>query len=98
MTRETYTRCLKQLLEDSKREPIHLLFDVYRLHVQEVGRALAEQLQIALHFISAGMTDEYQPLDRRVFGYLKSSARKRFMPSRSKNANAKSEDPMQSTC
>jgi hypothetical protein len=53
--------------------PIHLLLDVYPVHVQQHAKELMRDLGIALRFIPAGMTDQYQPLDRRVFGRLKSS-------------------------
>jgi hypothetical protein len=79
MTKETYERYLRFLSEQANGAPIHLLLDIYPVHVQATARALAESLNITLHFIPSGMTDQYQPLDRRVFGCLKSSARKCFM-------------------
>jgi hypothetical protein len=39
---------------------------------------LASLLNVALHFIPAGWTDELQPLDRYVFGALKSMCRRLF--------------------
>jgi hypothetical protein len=54
---------------------IHLILDVYRAHMAPEVRELAEQNSIVLHFIPAGFTDYYQPLDRRVFGCLKATAR-----------------------
>jgi hypothetical protein len=50
ITRETWARYLKQLPEDAKREPINLLLDADPIHVLEVARELAEDLQIKLHF------------------------------------------------
>jgi hypothetical protein len=32
----------------------------------------------SLHFIPPGLTDEFQPLDRKVFGTLKAIARRLF--------------------
>jgi hypothetical protein len=32
-----------------------------------------------IHFIPAGLIDQYQPLDRRIFGALKSSAREMLL-------------------
>ena len=36
---------------------------------------LAQELNISLYFVPAGLTDELQPMDRNVFGSLKSTAR-----------------------
>jgi hypothetical protein len=49
-------------------------------HLIDVTRrlSLAEELGIHIEFIPAGMTAECQPLDRRLFGNLKSRARCRF--------------------
>jgi hypothetical protein len=60
-------------------EQIHLLLDIYLVHVQEAAKEFATQLGITLHFIPAGLTDQFEPLDRRVFGCLKSSARSWFV-------------------
>ena len=32
-------------------------------------------MNITLHYIPAGQTDKYQPLDRKVFGVLKAKSR-----------------------
>jgi hypothetical protein len=42
-------------------------------------RLYPRDLGMTLHFIPAGMTDQFQPLDRRAFACLKSSARGYFM-------------------
>ena len=52
-------------------EPVYLLLDLYSVHRSEEIKQLAESLMIRLIFIPPGMTDQYQPLDRRVFGVLK---------------------------
>lgn len=57
---------------------IHLILDMYAAHRMEDIRAAAEDLNIELHFIPPGMTDEFQPLDRRVFGCLKASGKAAF--------------------
>jgi hypothetical protein len=59
----------------TRREQIHLLIDIYPIYIQEAAKQLAAELGIILHFIPAGLTDQFQPLDRRVFGCLKSSVR-----------------------
>ena len=55
---------------------IHLIIDCYASHRHEVAKNIASELNICLHFVPAGATDEYQPLDIRVFGALKAMARK----------------------
>jgi hypothetical protein len=47
--------------------------------IQEAARELAERLSIRLHFIPAGLTDAYQPLDRRICACFKAFARRAFM-------------------
>jgi hypothetical protein len=73
-----YLEFVRGLVEDRAKR-IHLLLDIYPVHVQEIARKHADSLNIQLHFIPAGPTDQYQPLDRRIFGCLKASARGRFM-------------------
>jgi hypothetical protein len=77
MTADTFNRYLDFIrgFVENRGSRIHLLVDVYPVHIQATARQHAEDLNIQLHFIPAGLTDEYQPLDRRVFGALKSSAR-----------------------
>jgi hypothetical protein len=70
---------LHWLSELTGREQISLLIDIYVAHIQEQAKHLAAELGIILHFIPAGLTDQFQPLDRRVFGRLKSSVRSWFM-------------------
>jgi hypothetical protein len=64
------------LYDDIK--PIHLILDAYSVHRAESSRTLARSLGICLQFIPAGWTDELQPLDRYVFGALKSICRRLF--------------------
>ena len=52
-------------------DPVYLLLDLYSVHRTDEIRQLAESLNIVLIFIPPGMTDQYQPLDRRIFGVLK---------------------------
>lgn len=59
-------------------ETIHLVIDLYPAHMTEEVNVLAANLKFILHIIPAGMTDKYQPLDRRIFGPLKAKARKFF--------------------
>lgn len=59
-------------------DPIALIWDVFASHRCPNARALAQQLDIRLEFIPAGKTADCQPLDRRIFGNVKSQARSRF--------------------
>ena len=56
-------------------------------HRTEIVKELAKNLDVLLHFIPPGATDELQPLDRRVFGVLKATARRLFRerPTESRN-------------
>lgn len=53
--------------------PIHLLLDSYSAHRTAAVRATAADLEITLHFIPPGLTDEFPPL-----GVLKSHAKRLF--------------------
>lgn len=59
-------------------EPVHLLLDIYKAHLTKDVRTMADTLNIRLHFIPAGLTDMYQPLDRTIFGPFKAFSRKLF--------------------
>jgi hypothetical protein len=55
--------------------PCALILDVYPTHRTDTVMAAAAQSDIELLFVPAGGTSEYQPLDYRIFGELKSRAR-----------------------
>lgn len=55
-----------------------LIWDVFISHRCDEVKTLAEELGIRLEFIPPGATGNCQPLDRRIFGNLKSRARARF--------------------
>jgi hypothetical protein len=59
-------------------EPLMLVLDVSAAHRTTKVKARAAELNIELLFVPAGGTSLYQPLDRRVFGELKSRARHGF--------------------
>jgi hypothetical protein len=82
MTTNTFARYLHWLFELTGGEQIHLLLDIYPVNVQEAAKELAAELGITLHFIPAGLTDQFQALDHRAFDCLNSSARSWFMRSR----------------
>jgi hypothetical protein len=49
--------------------------DIYPVHLIPSVKRRALLLGFQVHFIPAGLTDQYQPLDRAVFGCLKATAR-----------------------
>ena len=59
-------------------EPCVLILDRYSAHTMESVIAKAAELHIELIFIPTSATDKYQPLDKRIFGILKSMAAKDF--------------------
>jgi hypothetical protein len=59
-------------------ERIFLICDVHPSHRTAPVRALATELNITLLYIPPGATDPLQPLDRMIFGALKSIARRLF--------------------
>jgi SH3-like domain-containing protein len=54
-------------------EPCVLVLDVYPTHRTDKVQQLAEHLDIELLYVPSGGNGEYQLLDRRVFGELKSA-------------------------
>jgi hypothetical protein len=84
MTTSTMIRYLGWLREfldsrDGEGRRYHLLMDIYPVHVTEPVRLQARLLGFTVHFIPSGQTDKYQPLDRSVFGCLKSTARLEYL-------------------
>jgi hypothetical protein len=71
---EEYLRLLKQQLPGD--DLIYLVLDCYSVHRNQRIRDAAADLGIVLKFVPAGMTDELQPLDRAVFGIMKSAMRR----------------------
>jgi hypothetical protein len=55
--------------------PVHLLLDCYSANCTETMKQVAAKLGITLHFIPPSLTDEFQPLDRAVFGVLNAQAK-----------------------
>jgi hypothetical protein len=81
MTAHTFSRYLefvRELVPDRSKR-IHLLLDIYPVHIQQAAKEHTLSLNVQSHFIPAGLTDQYQPLDRRIFDRLKATARGRFM-------------------
>jgi hypothetical protein len=61
--------------EIASGNPCLLIVDVYPTHRTETVMAAAEECDVELVFVPAGGTSEYQPLDHRIFGELKSRVR-----------------------
>ena len=77
-TEGTFIQYLEHLAEHFDYKEIHLILDVYAAHKTEAVKEAANALNIKLHFIPPGCTDLLQPLDVKVFGALKSTARRLF--------------------
>lgn len=65
---------LRSLSDDG--EPVCPVLDCYSVHRTEAMRSYAESIRIHLVFIPPGLTDEFQPLDRFVFGAMKAAFRR----------------------
>jgi hypothetical protein len=60
--------------------PVDLLFDCYSAHRTDAVKEAAARLGIARHFIPAGLTDEFQRLDRPSLEFSKLRRKGCFMP------------------
>ncbi len=74
-TTDTFQEYLHFISDLYHGQPLHLLLDLHSSHRSNEIKKLAAELNITLHYIPAGQTDKYQPLDRKVFGALKATAR-----------------------
>jgi hypothetical protein len=84
MTQETMIRSLGWLRQEVNRirgkEEIHdLIMDIYPVHIMDSVRMQAKVFGLNLHVIPSGLTDQYQPLDRSVFGSITSTARAEYL-------------------
>ena len=57
---------------------LHVVWDLHSSHRDQELRDWATANDIGLTFVPAGQTDEWQPLDRKLFGSLKKRAQKRL--------------------
>jgi hypothetical protein len=71
-----YLQWLRSVSEDP--HPIHLILDSSSVRRSRETKIYAQELNIELHFIPPGWTDELQPLDRYVLGVMKSMRRRLF--------------------
>ena len=70
-TQEVMIRYLSWLKEYCGDRLLHVVWDLHASHRHESVQEWASQHGIGLTYIPAGQTDQWQPLDRRVFGALK---------------------------
>jgi hypothetical protein len=77
VTFEEYLELLRQHYSDGSE--LHLLLDSYSAHRTQNVKETAARLNIKLYYIPPGMTDAYQPLDRKIFGVLKGYAKRLFL-------------------
>lgn len=59
----------------SMKQPCALVLDCFKAHCTKAVRRFAKEHFIELIFVPANGTSDFQPLDRRVFGILKSKLR-----------------------
>jgi hypothetical protein len=74
--------------------PVLVILDTYSAHRSEIVREIARLWGIDLVFIPPGCTDRLQPLDRKVFGALKSFARQQWRMNYHQSFGAKVKRPM----
>ena len=70
-TSEVMIRYLQWLKDLNDGRFLHVIWDVHASHRHETVQEWASNNSVGLTYIPAGQTDEWQPLDRRVFGSLK---------------------------
>ena len=69
---------LHKLHKWMNNEACALVLDRYSAHVSRKTAEVAKSLDITLVFVPTSATDQYQPLDKRIFGAVKSAAAKEF--------------------
>ena len=77
-TKDTFKNYLHQISDYHQNQPLHLLLDLHQSHRGDTIKETADSLNITLHYIPAGQTDKYQPLDRKCFGSLKAIGKQQF--------------------
>jgi hypothetical protein len=79
VTSDTFREYLRLLGAHAPTDrTIHLVLDMHSSHHTQAVKDLTASLNIDLHFVPVGLTDALQPLDRTIFGALKSHARRLF--------------------
>jgi hypothetical protein len=59
-------------------KPFLLILHIYSAHPSAKLRQRASELVLQLLFVPAGVTSTFQPLDRQIFGQIKSRAKAQF--------------------
>lgn len=77
-TADVARKYIKWLHKRNRGDHKYLLWDVYAAHRAEEVKEYAIKKEVTLEFIPAGQTDEWQPLDYKIFGEMKSKAKGRF--------------------
>lgn len=75
MNETVMLRYLEHLHQLNKHEPCALVLDVYPAHRTPNVKEVAKTLDITLIYVPANGKGLYQPLDRRLFGIIKSKLR-----------------------
>ena len=70
-----YLQLLRELFGGVDGEKLYLILDVYLSHRTEDVNNFSVWLNMEHIFVPAEMTNEFQPLDRAVFGCLKAYAK-----------------------
>lgn len=68
-----YLNYIESLFNDNQE--IHVILDIYSSHRSEETKEAARDLGIILHYIPAGNTDLYQPLDMKIIAIIKAYLR-----------------------
>ena len=67
----SYLHALREFYGFEDPKTIHVILDVFRVHISDAVKETALNLNIKFYLIPAGKTDELQPLDVKIFGPLK---------------------------
>jgi hypothetical protein len=78
MSQQPFCDYLHFLHEIRHGENIKLVLDQYTVHISTESRRLASELNIDFIPIPRGGTGRFQPLDRRIFGIMKSKGRSKW--------------------
>ena len=74
----SYLHAIRECYGYDDPNTIHVILDVFKVHITDSVNQAAKDLNIKFYLIPAGKTDEIQPLDIRIFGPLKRFAAKLF--------------------
>jgi hypothetical protein len=78
VNQEVFLDFLLFIRQNRGADPIALVLDQYPAHISPVSHNRARELNIKMILVPKGGTSIYQPLDRRIYGAMKSKARAKF--------------------